>query len=42
MLRDRLRVERCTEGQGYLFAKPMPSLQFEQLYEIGTRKVGSA
>lgn len=40
--RDRLRAERCTEGQGYLFAKPMPSLQFEQLFEIGTRQVGSA
>jgi EAL domain-containing protein (putative c-di-GMP-specific phosphodiesterase class I) len=40
--RDRLRVERCNEGQGYLFAKPMPSRQFEQLYEIGTRQVGSA
>lgn len=40
--RDRLRAERCTEGQGYLFAKPMPSLQFEQLYGLGTRQAGLA
>lgn len=40
--RDRLRSERCTEGQGYLFAKPMPANQFEQSFAIGGRQLGSA
>lgn len=40
--RDRLRKERCTEGQGYLFAKPMPASQFEQAFAIGGRQFGSA
>nr|WP_294977379.1 EAL domain-containing protein [uncultured Pseudomonas sp.] len=40
--RDRLRNERCAEGQGYLFAKPMPANLFEQVFGIGGRQVGSA
>lgn len=30
-----LRSEKCTEGQGYLFGKPMPAAQFELLLGIG-------
>lgn len=40
--RDRLHRERCAEGQGYLFAKPMPANLFEQVFGIGTRQFGSA
>jgi len=29
---DSLREQRCEEGQGYLFGKPMPAPQFEQLF----------
>ncbi|WEJ70297.1 EAL domain-containing protein [Pseudomonas sp. PSE14] len=40
--RDRLRAEHCAEGQGYLFAKPMPANLFEQVFGIGARQSGSA
>jgi diguanylate cyclase (GGDEF)-like protein/PAS domain S-box-containing protein len=34
-VKNYLRKEMCTEGQGYLFGKPMPALQFEQLLGVG-------
>lgn len=33
---EHLRTEKCDEGQGYLFGKPMPALQFELLLGIGS------
>lgn len=31
--------ERCEEGQGYLFGKPMPVAQFEQMFGIGQQSL---
>lgn len=33
-----LMNEKCNEGQGYLYGKPMPALQFEQFLGIGYTK----
>ena len=33
-IKNNLRKAMCNEGQGYLFGKPMPAFQFEQLLEI--------
>lgn len=35
-VKNYLQQEMCTEGQGYLFGKPMPAIQFEQLLGINT------
>lgn len=32
--RDYLRLRQCSEGQGYLFGKPMPAAQFSELLGI--------
>ena len=32
---DYLALELCTEGQGYLFGKPMSARQFESMFRIG-------
>ena len=33
--RDYLHGQRCTEGQGYLFSRPVAAAQFAQLLEVG-------
>jgi EAL domain-containing protein (putative c-di-GMP-specific phosphodiesterase class I) len=35
-VKNYLQRELCDEGQGYLFGKPMPASQFEQLLQINT------
>jgi diguanylate cyclase (GGDEF)-like protein/PAS domain S-box-containing protein len=34
-VRNYLQRERCDEGQGYLFGKPMSALQFELMWGVG-------
>ncbi|WP_454743960.1 EAL domain-containing protein [Cupriavidus necator] len=33
--RDTLHRLGCEEGQGYLFGRPLPALQFAEMFEIG-------
>ncbi|GAP38761.1 EAL domain-containing protein [Piscinibacter sakaiensis] len=33
--REHLRMAGCSEGQGYLFGRPMPAAQFEDVFGIG-------
>ena len=40
--RERLCSERCSEGQGYLFARPMSAQQFSDAYGLGTLRKASA
>ncbi len=38
-VKSYLQRERCNEGQGYLFGKPVPARQFESLLGINNAKV---
>ncbi|MBA5607990.1 EAL domain-containing protein [Duganella sp. FT3S] len=38
--RDFLRAKQCEEGQGYLFARPMPAAQFEALLQAPAELAG--
>jgi diguanylate cyclase (GGDEF)-like protein/PAS domain S-box-containing protein len=38
--RDFLRAKQCEEGQGYLFARPMPAAQFEALLQAPVEQAG--
>jgi EAL domain-containing protein (putative c-di-GMP-specific phosphodiesterase class I) len=33
--RAYLQTQRCTEGQGYLFSRPLAAAQFANLLQIG-------
>ncbi|WP_316157545.1 EAL domain-containing protein [Cupriavidus sp. BIC8F] len=35
--RDTLHRLGCEEGQGYLFGRPLPALQFAEMFDIGPR-----
>ena len=36
--RDYLQTQHCTEGQGYLFSRPVAAAQFAQLLQMGLRE----
>lgn len=39
---DTLKAEGCTEMQGFLFSKPLPAQEIEQLFLPHAKEAGTA